>query len=189
MGKRLRKPNPMSICVFSASSDAVDPQFFSAAKELGSIIARHGHTLVYGGGNVGLMGEIARVASANGGKVVGVIPKAIKKMVPKLKSLHTLIVTDDLRERKAIMERAADAFVGLPGGFGTLDEILEIIALKQLQYHSKPIVLVNTNGFYDQLARFFEQIYREKFAKLKHRDLYHITPDVQGIFPYIESFK
>lgn len=177
----------MNICVFSSSSDDVDPLFFAVARELGAAIARNGHDLVYGGSNVGLMGALAREAGSNGAKVIGVIPEALNKRYPKLDSEHELVVTSDMRERKTIMEKRSEAFVCLPGGFGTLEEILEIIALKQLRYHSKPIVFVNTNGFYDRLSQFFEQIYREKFAMQKHRELYHITGDVKGLFDYLNN--
>jgi hypothetical protein len=177
------------ICVFSSSSDAVAPIFFEAAFELGTLIARRGYTLIYGGGNVGLMGAIARSAHTNGGKVVGVIPKSMQERGIAHKDLDELIVTTSLHERKAIMEERADAFIGLPGGFGTLEEMFEVLTLKQLNFHDKPVVFINTNGFYNHLIDLFDRIYKERFAKSDYRKLYFIAPDAKSSFSYIEAYQ
>ena len=135
------------------------------------------------------MGEMARAARKEGGKVVGIIPKLIHGKVEALPSEHELIVTEDMRHRKTVMELRSDAFVALPGGFGTLEELMEILTLKQLGYHSKAIVLLNAGGFYETLIGFFEEFYAKKFAKRKNRDLYHIAKTVPEVFEYLERYS
>jgi uncharacterized protein (TIGR00730 family) len=179
-----------TICVFCSSSDAVDSIFFETATEMGALISQRNYDLVYGGAQIGLMGALARAAHQNGGKVIGVIPESLRRVQGiAYEAADELVVARDLRERKAVMEARSDAFVGLPGGFGTLEEILEILTLKQLALHAKPIVLVNTNGFYDPLIQLFERIYQERFAKPDYRQLYHIAPDAARVFPYLEAYR
>src|SRR4051794_4401156 len=132
----------MNVTVFSSSSDAVDPVFFVVARELGATLARRGDTLVFGGTGVGLMGAAASAAHHAGGRVIGVIPSYIADKRIAFEHADELIQTETLRERKAIMEDRADAFIVLPGGFGTLEEAVEIITLKQLQQHRKAIVIL-----------------------------------------------
>ncbi len=178
----------MDITVFSSSSDAVDPVFFSVARELGRGIARRGDTLVYGGTNVGLMGALALSAKENGGRVIGVIPGHIADRGISFQSADELIVTANMRDRKRIMEERADAFVVLPGGFGTLEEVVEIITLKQLQQHRKAIVILNAHGFYDPLHTLFEHFYEQHFAKATSRALYHFAKSVAETFAYLDSY-
>jgi uncharacterized protein (TIGR00730 family) len=179
-----------TICVFCSSSNAVDSIFFETATELGALISQRNYDLVYGGAQIGLMGALARAAHQNGGKVIGVIPESLRRVQGiAYEAADELLVTRDLRERKAVMEARSDAFVGLPGGFGTLEEILEILTLKQLGLHTKPIVLVNTNGFYDPLIQLFERIYQERFAKPDYRQLYHVAPDAASVFSYLEVYQ
>ena len=134
-----------TICVYSSSSDAIAPEFFAVAEELGAALAGAGYGLIYGGARVGLMGAVARAVHAHGGHVVGVLPGVLQRKELTYEPADELIITQDLRERKAIMETRADAFIALPGGFGTLEEVLEILTLKQLLLHSKPLVLLNTD--------------------------------------------
>lgn len=178
-----------TICVFCSSSDNVAPVFFDVAQELGAMIARQNYTLVYGGSNVGLMGVVARSVHASGGQVIGVIPRVIHARGIAYDTADELIITRDLRERKAMMEARADAFITLPGGFGTLEEVVEVITLKQLQTHAKPIILLNTDGFYDPLIALFEHFYQQRFAKPDQRQLYHFTPDVNEVFAYLETYQ
>ena len=175
-----------SICVFCSSSDGIERVYFDAARDLGGEIARRGLTLIYGGSDIGLMGELARSAHAGGGKVVGIIPKALHGKVRAFKEYHELIVTDDLRHRKTVMEMRSQAFVALPGGFGTLEELLEIVTLKQLGHHNKPVVIVNTRFFYDPLIRLFDEMFEKKFARTKHREIYHVCADVKGALKNLE---
>ncbi len=165
------------------------PAFFTLAEELGKEMARRGHVLVYGGTNVGLMGAVARAAQQGGGKVVGVIPKFIADRGLAYQSANELIVTNDMRQRKATMEARADAFVALPGGFGTLEEVLEIITLKQLQQHTKPVIFLNSDGYYDPLTTLFEHMYEHRFAKPAYRGMYEFAADVRSALDYMESYQ
>ena len=178
-----------SVCVFSSSSDAVAPHYLEAAAALGALLAQRKLTLVYGGGKVGLMGAVARAVHANGGRVIGVIPHYLRKEEVAYEASDELIITQDLRERKAIMESRADAFVALPGGFGTLEEILEILTLKQLETHAKPVVFINTNGFFKPLLALFEQLFREQFAKADYRAHYHVASVPRDVFAHFDGYQ
>lgn len=178
-----------SICVFSASSNAISSAFFALAEELGAALAARGHVLVYGGTNVGLMGAMAKAAQQHGGKVVGVIPAFIAKRGFAYEHADELIITNDMRQRKATMEARSDAFLALPGGFGTLEEVLEVITLKQLQQHIKPVVFLNRNGYYDPLAALFEHMYEQGFAKAAYRQMYHFADDVRQALDYLEQYQ
>ncbi|HOO82965.1 MAG TPA: TIGR00730 family Rossman fold protein [Prolixibacteraceae bacterium] len=179
----------MKICVFCSSSNAVDQQYFKHAKELGEILSENGHELIYGGANVGLMEHIAHSVKNHGGKVTGVIPQKIYDN--NLMSHHPdeTIVTATMDERKKMMRDNSDAFIALPGGFGTLEEILEVITLKQLDYHQKPIVFINTKNFYGKLLEQFEQSYSEHFAKENYRQLYTVVENPKQALEYIENYK
>ena len=178
-----------TLCVYCSSSDRVAPHFFAAARELGAEIARQGYSLIYGGTDVGLMGAIARSVHQHQGYVIGVIPEALHAAGIAYNLCDELIVTRDMRERKAAMENRADAFVGFPGGFGTLEEVFEILTLKQLSYHAKPLVLLNVAGFYDPLLELFEHIYASNFARLDYRELYHVANDAPDLFRYLGSYQ
>ena len=177
----------MNLTVFSSSSDAVDHAFFDVAAELGRTIAQRGDTLIYGGSTVGLMGAVARATFENGGKVIGVIPRYMAEHGIDFTDCE-LHLTRDLRERKAKMEALGDAFVVLPGGFGTLEELLEILTLKQLQQHQKAIVILNARGFFNPLRELFEHVFRQRFAKETTRALYHFAPTVADAFAYLDSY-
>ncbi|MEN6358182.1 MAG: TIGR00730 family Rossman fold protein [Armatimonadota bacterium] len=178
-----------SICVYCASSNAVSSDFFSVAEELGAKIADAGYSLIFGGGEIGLMGAVARSVHKCGGHVVGVIPEFLRLPGICYESCDELVVTKDMRDRKGAMEARADAFIALPGGFGTLEEMLEVITLKQLRMLNKPIIFLNTNGFYDGLNAMFEHIYNHHFAKPNYRELYHFSPDVSDAMAHIESYE
>jgi hypothetical protein len=169
--------NP-TVCVFCASSDTAPERYSEAARILGREMAARGMNLVYGGGNNGLMGVLAEELHRSGGRITGVIPLALKDLGYAYEKADEIIVTDGLRERKAIMEERADGFIGLPGGFGTLEEMLEIITLKQLGMHAKPIVFLNVGGFFERLLDQFERGYRERFVPEDCRTLYTVTGDV-----------
>jgi cytokinin riboside 5'-monophosphate phosphoribohydrolase len=178
----------MNICVFCSSSNAVEQVYFEQAALLGRELAMQGHHLVYGGSNVGLMRELARSVKQYGGKVTGIIPERIHEKGLACELADEIIITRDMSERKQKMAGMADAFVALPGGFGTLEEILEMITLKQLQYHNKPIVFVNSNGFYNHLFQLFEQFYREFFAKNDYRTYYHVVESSGEVLPYVLDY-
>lgn len=178
-----------SVCVFSSSSDAVARHYLEAATTLGAALARRKLTLVYGGGKVGLMGAMAQAVHAQGGKVVGVIPHFLRRQEVAYEAADELVVTRDLRERKAIMESRADAFVALPGGFGTLEEIMEILTLKQLETHAKPIVFLNTRGFFNPLLNLFEQLFREQFTKADFRAHYHVASEPDDVLAHLDCYQ
>lgn len=174
-----------NICVFSSSSDSIASDFFEVAEELGKLIAQKQCTLVYGGAKVGLMGALARSVHSNGGRVVGIIPDFLKDKELAYEDADELIVTKDMRERKAIMEARSDAFVALPGGFGTLEEVMEILTLKLLKCHNKPIVFVNTNNFYGNMIKFFRHIVKERFARPESQDHYNVVSSAANAMSYI----
>jgi uncharacterized protein (TIGR00730 family) len=178
-----------AVGVFCSSSSAVDAVFFDAAFRLGALLVRSNYTLVYGGVDVGLMGEVARSVRAEGGSVVGVVPEIITSKGLPCNNADELIVTADIRERKAVIETRSDGFIALPGGFGTLEEILEILTLKQLGHHSKPIVFINTAGFYGRLMHTFEYIYENGFARPEFRKLYHVAADPEAALEYISVYS
>lgn len=179
----------MRICVFCSSSDAIDPIYFAYATALGEAMAERGHSLIFGGGTVGLMGAVARAVRQGGGYVFGVVPERLR--IPGVVYDHAdeLIVTETMRQRKQIMEDNADAFITLPGGIGTLEEVLEIITLKQLGYHTKAVVLFNGAGFFDPLLAQLDQIVAQQFAKPEMRLLYHVSPAVDDALTHIERYE
>lgn len=178
----------MNICVFSSSSNAVGQIYVDEAISLARMIGNDGQTLINGGANVGLMERVLEAAVAAGAKTIGVIPEKLKGHNLVSENAQHLIVSKDMMERKAIMREMADAFIALPGGFGTLEEILEVITLKQLDYHNKPIVFLNTNGFYDNLFRQFERSFEEHFAKPHYRELYHIAQTSEEAIAYLTGY-
>lgn len=176
-----------TICLYCGSRHGGDPAFEAAAEELGRAVAARGWGLVYGGGNVGLMGVAARAALAAGGHVVGVIPRGLMEREQGLDAVSELIVTETLRERKGIMFERSDAFVALPGGFGTLEEVVETLTLRQLRYHSRPILFLNTAGFYDPLLAFFAHAVESGFIAPAHLDLYAVAESVPALLELIEA--
>lgn len=178
-----------NVCVFSSSSDSIERNYFGAALELGMEIGLRNGTLIFGGTNVGLMGAVARSTQKHGGKVVGVIPDFMRAKGIAYADADELIVTKDMRERKATMETRADAFLALPGGFGTLEEMIEIITLKQLKQHAKPVVFLNINNFYRPLQKLFDHMIQHHFAKEAMRKIYHFADDVPAAFQYLDEYE
>ncbi|MCR9088748.1 MAG: TIGR00730 family Rossman fold protein [Rhodobacteraceae bacterium] len=158
------KSGDYSICVYCGSRDGADPAFSAAAEELGQLIAEHGCRLVYGAGDVGLMGRVARAATTAGGATFGVIPQHLVAREVAKHDLNTLVVTETMHERKKIMVMNSDAIAVLPGGAGTLDEFFEMLTWRQLGLHAKPIVLVNIGGFWDPLVTLIDHIETTRFA-------------------------
>ena len=176
-----------TICVYCSSSNRISLSYFDMADEVGRLLAQRGYTLLYGGGNVGLMGQMARAVHAHEGRVVGVIPERMKGREGVAYDMaDELITTETMQQRKAILFTRADAFLVLPGGFGTLEEFMEVLTLRQLGYHDKPIALINTDGFYDPLLDLFDHFYREQFARAHARDSYYVTPDPEDALSYLE---
>lgn len=178
---------PKLLCVYCASSDRLDPKYYAVAAELGTELVRRGWGLVYGGGRTGMMGAIARAVKQEGGRVVGVIPEFMKARELAYDEADELVTVITMRERKLLMETRADAFVALPGGWGTLEEILEILTLRQLDVVKKPCVFLNQDGFYDPLLQLFHRMLDDRFFKASNLDLFRFAPDVPGLFSAIEA--
>ncbi|VAW14235.1 hypothetical protein MNBD_BACTEROID01-568 [hydrothermal vent metagenome] len=179
----------MNICVFSSSSNAIAEHYFEEARVLGELIGKNGHTLVNGGANVGLMEASTLAVAQTGAKTIGVMPERLIKRSLVSDYSHKVIVTKDMQERKSRMRGLADVFIALPGGFGTLEEILEVLTLKQLSYHNKAIVFINTNNFFEHLLKQFELSYTESFAKEQYKKLYYVADNAHAAIKYIEEYK
>lgn len=179
----------MNICVFSSSSNAINPVYFREAKLLGKLIGGSGHTLINGGANVGLMEAVTVAASEAGARTIGILPERLIERSLASGNSHQVITTIDMQERKAKMRELSDAFIALPGGFGTLEEILEVLTLRQLSYHTKPVVFVNTNNYFKYMFKQFEVAFKEKFAKAVYRDLYFSASDAYDALHYITEYK
>lgn len=175
----------LSLTVYCASSKRVPQGYFAVASDLGRLIAQRGHTLVYGGGNIGLMDALAKATLAHGGRVRGVI---LTDFIDRgyANSGHEMHSVDDMRSRKRGLDEFGDAYIALPGGFGTLEEILEMISFKQLGFHHKPIVFVNANGYFDHLLAQFERGFAEAFIQERFRDLYTVVATPQEAIEFIE---
>src|SRR5687767_14332170 len=178
---------PKLLCVYCASSDRLDPKYYDAASELGREMVPRGWGLVYGGGKTGIMGAIARAVKRSGGRVVGVIPEFMKVRELAYDEADELVTVITMRERKLLMETRADAFVALPGGWGTLEEILEILTLRQLDVVKKPCVFFNQDGFYDPLLTLFERMLAENFFKRSNMDLFRVADTAAGVFSHLEA--
>jgi len=178
---------PKLLCVYCSSSDRLDPKYAAVATELGAEMVARGWDLIYGGGNTGLMGAVARAVKRNGGRVVGVIPDFMKARELAFDEADELVTVITMRERKLLMETRADAFVALPGGWGTLEEILEILTLRQLNLVTKPCVFLNQDGFYDDLLRLFDRMLREHFFKPSNLELFRVAMSVPAVFDEIEA--
>jgi uncharacterized protein (TIGR00730 family) len=172
-----------SVCVFCGSQYGADPLYRRVATHLGELLGAAGVVLIYGGGHVGLMGAVADAAMAAGGVVIGVIPARLLEREVGHRAITELITTLDMFERKRQMIDRADAFVVLPGGLGTLDELLEVVTLRQLGYHDKPVVLVNLGGYWDPLIALVDQVVRHKFALPGARTLYRVVDTVEQVLP------
>lgn len=179
----------MNICVYSSSSNAIADVYVNEAIELARMIGQSKFCLINGGSNVGLMDVVTREAGKHGAKTIGIIPEKLRDFNLASVHAHEIIVSGDMMERKAKMRELSDSFIALAGGFGTLEEILEVITLKQLGYHSKAVVFINTNGFYDDLFRQFEKSYEEKFAKENYRKLYFIAENASQAMNYLRNYK
>ena len=178
-----------NLAVYCSSSDHIKKAYFDHADALGALMAAENINLVYGGGGVGLMGQVARSIKNHQGKTVGVVPEAlhIDGVVNTIDD--ELIITPEMHTRKAKMIELADGFIGLAGGFGTLEELLEVMTLKQLSYHNKPIVFLNTEGYYKNMLEMFEHIYAENFAKAEYRQLYHICDSPEQAINYLSDYQ
>jgi uncharacterized protein (TIGR00730 family) len=176
-----------ALCVFCGSSPGRNPRHAEMARELGRLIGAKGFSLVFGGGNVGLMGEVARAVSENNGTVIGVLPKFLRHLEPPLGTTEELIITPDMQQRKARMLSLSDAFVALSGGLGTLDEIFEVVSTAHLNVHAKPIALLNIDGHFDPLLAVLSRIVKDGFAPASIERLYRVTTTPEETMDYLEA--
>jgi uncharacterized protein (TIGR00730 family) len=175
------------ICVFCGSADGADPVYLQTARELGERIASEGMGLVYGGATVGLMGVLANAAIAGGAEVIGVMPDVLMDREIAHPGITHFHVVKTMHERKALMYEHADAFIALPGGYGTLDEFIEIVTWAQLKIHQKPCILINTNGYYDGFLAFLDHAMSQGFLKPENRKLIDVAPDAEAALAIVET--
>lgn len=178
-----------NICVYASSSNDLAEVYYQTASELGNLIGLNGFNIVYGGSRRGLMYACAGAVKSAGGKVIGIMPEIFAN--PKFanpEDCDEFFVTPGMRERKALLDEKSEAVIALAGGFGTLEELSEMIVQKQLGYNTKPIVLLNTNGFYNNLIGFFENIIEEKFANVYSKNLYFVANTPQEAIDFIKTY-
>jgi len=178
----------MKIAVFCGSSSGNDIAYTNATKKLGKFLAQNNIDVVYGGGNVGLMGAIADSVMENGGKVYGVIPEKLEKKELSHQNITELTVVSNMHERKALMEEMADAFIVLPGGAGTLEEIFEVWTWAQLGFHHKPCAFLNVNGYYNKLFELIDSMCEAQFLKSEYKDMLIITEDQEELLDSIKNY-
>jgi hypothetical protein len=176
-----------SICVYCASSRACDPMYHDVARELGGILARSGYSIIYGGGAVGSMGALADGAIAGGGKIIGVLPRFMQDLEWGHRGLTELRTVEDMRIRKHIMLSESQGVVALPGGSGTLEELLEAITLKRLGLYTHAIVLVNTRHFFDGLIQLLEHTVSERFMDPRHRQMWQVVASAEEVPHALEN--
>lgn len=175
-----------TICVYCGSGPGTDPRYAAAAKTLGRTIAEAGLGLVYGGGSLGLMGETARATLENGGRVTGIIPTFLSERERMLKDVDELIVVDDMHERKMLMFKRADAFVALPGGIGTLEELVEQLTWSQLGQHGKPVVVANIADFWTPFLALLEHMREQKFIREGLEVRFEVVDRAEDIVPAVQ---
>ena len=177
------------ICVFCGSNPGTRPAYTEFAQQLGKVIVSHGMGLVYGGGSIGLMGIIADTVLKEKGEVIGVIPHALSSKEFAHTGLTELRLVSSMHERKAMMVELSDAFIAMPGGFGTFDELFEVLTWAQLGLHAKPIGLLNAKGYFDLLLKFINQVLAEGFIQEKHRHLIIASNDPEKLLRSLISYK
>jgi uncharacterized protein (TIGR00730 family) len=181
--------NLKRVCVYCGSHDGARPSYLQAARDMGSLLAQRNLQLVYGGGRTGLMGALADSVLAHGGKVIGVIPRSLATREIAHLELADLRVVDSMHERKALMVKLSDAFIALPGGFGTLEEFCEVLTWAQLGFHSKAHGLLNTDRFYDPLLAFFDHVVSENFVRPVHRRLMVVENEPAQLLDSLARFQ
>ena len=179
-----------NVCVFASSSNKLAEIYYKEASELGVLLGNNGYNIVYGGSRLGLMYACASQVKLNGGKIIGIMPKRLNDLgCGNPQDCDTFILTEGMRDRKAKMDEISDAVIALPGGYGTLEEISEMIVQKQLGYNNKPIVLLNTDNFYNELILFFNKIISNSFAKNDSKNLYYLANSPKEAIDYINNYS
>lgn len=179
----------MRICVYGAASDEIDKSYLKAGEALGKEMGKRKHSLVFGGGATGLMGAVARGIKSENAKIIGVAPSFFNVDGILYEHCDKMIYTNTMRERKQIMEEKSDAFIVTVGGIGTFEEFFEILTLRSLDRHKKPIAILNTNGYYDRLIDFLENGVKENFLKKENLELFFVSDDEKQILNYLEGFS
>ena len=177
----------MRVCVFCASSAKVDSKYFDDTQKVANELVKAGATIVYGGGSMGLMGRLADTALSLNAQVIGILPRFMDKVEWGHKGLTQLILVKDMRERKKLLIKNVDAVLALPGGCGTLGELMEVFTLKRLGKFTKPIVVLNTNGFYSHLELLIEKMIDEHFLRPEHRQIWQMVDKPEDIVKAIET--
>jgi len=177
------------ICVFCGSSPGAKQDYLNAAALLGSLLARKGISLVYGGGSVGVMGHLAKACLNAGGDVIGIIPRRLKESGVAFSGLDKLYVVETMRERKAMMTEVSDGFIALPGGLGTIEEFIEVLTLAQLGMHTKPCGLLNVCGFFDKMIDFLNYATQQRFIDNIHFNMMLIDETPEGMLKKFEDYQ
>lgn len=177
-----------SVCVFCSSSQDLRNGFYEFAEDFGSKLAKKGLTIYHGGGIIGLMGALMRGAYKEGGKIIGVVPKKLNREGIVSAEMQELIITEDMKERKSFLRQHADAFVIMPGAFGTMDEMFEIITLKQLKYHNKAIVVLNYDNFFDNLLKQIDIFFDEGFTVNQYKETFYVCETADQAIEYLNNY-
>lgn len=179
----------MKVCIYGASSNVIDKTFLDAGEELGSALAQSNYSLIFGGGANGLMGAVARGAYSKNGEIIGICPSFFNVDGALFQNCTQMIYTETMRERKKMLEEMSDAFIVTPGGIGTFDEFFEIYTLRQLGIHKKPIVIFNTDGYYNSLIDMLDNAVDKKFMPDANMNLLFVSDNVQEILNHIENYN
>ncbi len=179
----------MKICIYGASSNAINNSFITAGEILGEALAKNCHSIVFGGGAAGLMGAVARGAHKQNGEIIGICPSFFNVDGALFSNCSQMIYTETMRERKKLLEQMSDAFIITPGGIGTFDEFFEIYTLRQLGVHQKPIAIYNTNGYYNSLIDMLNNAINKDFMPNTNMDLLFVSDNPQEIITHIENYN
>lgn len=180
----------MKITVYGAASNKIDQHFINEGEKLGKELVKKGHSLVYGGGNHGLMGAVARGVHSENGHILGIAPTFFKSVDGELfEHCNEFIFTENMRERKFLLEEHGDAFIVTPGGAGTYEEFFEVLTLKQLRQHNKAIIIYNAFNYYDTLVKMLEEAIEKKFIRESNTELYHVTNNMDDLFDYLDHYS
>lgn len=179
--------NSKSVCVFCGASNDVDKKFLDIGAEFGELLAKRDTTLVYGGGDCGVMGAVANSTMKHGGHVTGVFPVSLRNIENEHQNLTEIIIVNTMHERKQNMFDRSDAFIVFPGGFGTMDEMFEIITWKQLLLHDKPVIIFNYQGYWDPLVKLMHNIIENGFAKAEVATFFHVVDELEEIMDVLET--
>ncbi len=176
------------VCIFCSSSNSLYEEYYKDGINLGELLGKEGYDLVYGGSKLGIMYKTVKAAKDNGAKITGIMPEKLYDCGFSENYCDEFYLTKGMRERKALLDEKSDAVIALAGGFGTLEEVSEMIVQKQLHYNNKPIIFLNTRGFYDNLLKFFDNIIEERFALQNAKNLYFVANSPKEVLNYLKSY-